>query len=436
MKKTRVTLLKDAGPKVKASMCVMGLGQLMYGQIGKGLVYLAVLATGIYYLFARGFKDLAGLITLGTKEANNWTKTAGDNSIIMLLMGILAIIAVILFAVIYVSNVKDAYATQKLTERGSKPNSFRKDLAALLDRNFYKTVLFFPVLGVAVFSILPIIFMICIAFTNYGGEIVPPKLVDWCGFANFAKLASVSDIGPTFFKILKWNIFWAIVSTVLNYFLGMGLALLLNKDCVKGRTIWRAFPILAYAMPGFITLLGFKFMFAYGGPINHLITSLGGDAIGFLDIDAKWIARILGILINTWLSVPGIMLLCTGLLANMDKNLHEAAKIDGASRWKQFTSITLPYMLFTTTPVLISQFIGNFNNFGIFFFLRNGLKTEGYFQASDTDLLINWLYNLSISNNYYNIGAAVSLIIFIITSIISLSVYIRSSAYKEEDTFQ
>lgn len=87
-------------------------------------------------------------------------------------------------------------------------------------------------------------------------------------------------------------------------------------------------------------------------------------------------------------------------------------------------------------PVLIGQFIGNFNNFGIFYFLRGGLYMDGYFLASDTDLLINWLYNLSIDNNYYCIGAAISLIIFFITSAISLAVYIKSPSYREEDTFQ
>ena len=85
---------------------------------------------------------------------------------------------------------------------------------------------------------------------------------------------------------------------------------------------------------------------------------------------------------------------------------------------------------------MISQFIGNFNNFGIFFFLRGSLYIDGYFLASDTDLLINWLYNLSINNNYYNIGATISLVIFLITSLISLTIYTRSSSYREEDTFR
>jgi arabinogalactan oligomer/maltooligosaccharide transport system permease protein len=227
-----------------------------------------------------------------------------------------------------------------------------------------------------------------------------------------------------------------VASTALNYFAGLGLALLLDKDCVKAKTIWRAFPILAYAIPGFITLVAFKFMFSYGGPINQMITASGGKAIGFLDLDAKWSSRLIGLLVNCWISVPSIMLLATGHLSNRDMTMYEAARIDGASPWQQFRKLTMPFMLFVTTPVLLGQFIGNFNNFGIFYFLRGGLYVDGYFLASDTDLLINWLYNLSIDNNYYCIGAAISLVIFLITSVLSLLVYMRSSSYREEDTFQ
>lgn len=205
---------------------------------------------------------------------------------------------------------------------------------------------------------------------------------------------------------------------------------------MKGKAFWRAFPVLAYAVPGFITLLAFKFMFSYGGPINQLIVGAGGSAVGFLDIDAKWSARLIGLLVNCWISVPSIMLLATGHLSNFDETLYEAARIDGAGRFARFRKLTLPFMLFATMPVLLSQFIGNFNNFGIFYFLRGGLYMDGYFLASDTDLLINWLYNLSIDNNYYSIGAAISLIIFLITSAISLVVYIKSPSYREEDTFQ
>lgn len=427
---------KQSSGKTKLSLVVMGGGQFLYGAKGKGILFLLLEIGAIAYFVKRGFGDIMGFFTLGETKGDAWLGIAGDNSVIMLLMGILAWIVLAAFVLVYVVNLGDAWQIQKSVEEGRPLTPFRKELAELLDKKFYVTILVLPVVGVCVFNILPIIFMILIAFTNYGGNIVPPELVDWVGFANFEKLIALGEFAPTFFRILGWNLLWAVLSTALNYFAGLGLALLLNKECVKGKAIWRAFPVLAYAIPGFITLLAFKFMFSYGGPINQMIVGAGGSPIGFLDLDAKWSARLIGLLVNCWISTPSIMLLATGILSNRDMSLYEAARIDGASPMQQFRKLTLPFVLFSTTPVLIGQFVGNFNNFGIFYFLRGGLYMDGYFLASDTDLLINWLYNLSIDNNYYSIGAAISLVIFIITSIISLIVYVKSPSYREEDTFQ
>ena len=334
----------------------------------------------------------------------------------------------------WVSNIKDAQKYADMRPFKTLP-TFKDDLSSLLNKNFCKFILVLPLVGVGIFNVLPIVFMILIAFTNYGGDIVPPELVDW-SLDSFKKLVALGELSQSFVKILGWNLLWAFASTFANYFMGLGLALLFNKKCVKGKAIWRAFPVLAYAMPGFITLLAFKFMFSNGGPINNMIVADGGKIIDFFGINSTWMSRGIGFFVNAWLSVPSIMLLATGILSNINADLYEAAKIDGASSWVQFKKITLPFVIFSTTPVLISQFIGNFNNFGVFFFLRSNVTSEGYFLASDTDLLINWLYRMSIDKNYYSIGAAISLVIFIITSVLSLIVYVRSASYKKEDTFR
>ncbi|HEM4763565.1 TPA: sugar ABC transporter permease [Streptococcus suis] len=427
--------LRKASVEAKTSLFCMGFGQFLLGQKFKGILFFGIELFFLSYLFFRGFRDIIGFFTLGTQKTDTWFGIEGDNSIIMLLMGILGFIIFSLAIYLYVINIKDALYVDQLIREGKKIPSFREEIKISIDRNFPAFVLFFPVLGIMVFSVLPIIFMILIAFTNYGGKIVPPELVSWIGLKNFVKIVSLTQFAPTFFKILSWNILWAVLSTGLNYFGGLSLALLFSNKRVKWKVVWRAFPILAYAIPGFISLLAFKFMFSYGGPINQLLQNQGFQAIGFLDVDAKWSARVIGLMVNAWIGVPSIMLLATGLLSNRDASLYEAAEIDGASKWVQFTKITFPYILTATTPVLIGQFVGNFNNFGIFYFLRGGLYLDDYFLASDTDLLINWLYNLSIDNNYYSIGAAISLIIFLLTSVISLSVYVRTSSYKEGGRF-
>lgn len=425
---------KRAGRETYASMALMGMGQILNGQYIKGLVFFLLEAAFVAYFATVGVADFIGFFTLGTVKGDAWLGIEGDDSVIMLLRGIVAWFAIAILAVLYFANLKDANKYAEIKGLKAMP-SFKDDLTTLLNKNFYKVALILPIIGVLVFNVFPIVFMILIAFTNYG-TVVPPELVDWSVKDSFGKLVALGELSQTFFKILGWNLLWAVVSTFANYFLGLGLALLYNKKCVKGKAIWRAFPILAYAVPGFITLLAFKFMFSNGGPINNMIVSNGGQIVDFLGVNSKWMARGISFFVNAWLSVPSIMLLATGILTNINGDLYEAAKIDGANKLVQFRKITLPFVIFSTTPVLISQFIGNFNNFGVFYFLRSGMVSDGYVAASDTDLLINWLYRLSIDNNYYAVGAAISLIIFIITSVLSLIVYVRSSSYKKEDTFR
>lgn len=413
----------------------MGLGQFLYGQYIKGILLMLTQIGYFSYFFVRGGQDIINFFTLGTQKADNWLNIPGDNSVVMLIMGILSFLFLGIILFIYYLNLVDIKKVYFIKQQEEQLLNFRQEIKLLFDKKFPLFVLFFPIIGVLIFSVLPIVFMILIAFTNYGGKIVPPELVDWIGFSNFIKIIALSKFAPTFFRILGWNIVWAVLSTAINYFMGILLALLFTNKRVKGQAVWRSFPILAYAIPGFISLLAFKFMFSYGGPINQIVQEFGHKAIGFLDIDAKWSARMIGLFVNAWIGVPSIMLLATGMLSNRDESIYEAARIDGASNWMQFKKITMPYILTATTPVLIGQFVGNFNNFGIFYFLRGGLYLDKYFLASDTDLLINWLYNLSIDNNYYSIGATISLIIFIITSIVSLSIYVRSSSYKQGGDF-
>jgi len=430
---------RKISPHVFLSAFVWGLGQLLYGQIVKGLLYLAAFAGALWFFIARGFRDIAGFFTLGTVQENLWLGTTGDNSMRMLILGLFALFALVFAGVIWYANVKDAAFTARQAARGNRPRGFRESLAAMADGKFHAAALVIPVVGVCLFSILPIVFMILIAFTNLGGEVVHPALADW-SFAAWQKILSVGKVGATFVKILSWNVLWAVASTALNFFAGLSLALLLSKKNVRASKFWRSFPVVAYAVPAFISMLGFRFMFSQSGPINQMLTASGRDAVFFLSNveSAKWWARGIGLFVYAWIMTPSIMLMTTGILSNISSDLYEAASIDGASPFMKFRRITLPFILFSLTPVLISQFVGNFNNFGIFFFLRGGLQSNyaDYFLASDTDLLINWLYNLSVDNNYYAIGAAISLVIFVITAVLSLAVYVNSKAYKTEDTFR
>jgi arabinogalactan oligomer/maltooligosaccharide transport system permease protein len=181
------------------------------------------------------------------------------------------------------------------------------------------------------------------------------------------------------------------------------------------------------------------------GPINTALVNLGwvSEPIGFLGQnpeDSAMLARVMVIIINMWLGIPYTMLMTSGILMNIPADLYEAAKVDGTSRPKMFFKITLPYVIFITTPYLISSFVGNINSFNTIFLLTGGgpavIGDGATYAAGQTDLLVTWLYKLTIDQGDYNTGAVIGIFTFLITATITLITYRRSKAYNEEDTFQ
>ena len=177
------------------------------------------------------------------------------------------------------------------------------------------------------------------------------------------------------------------------------------------------------------------------GPLNTLLLEWGiiDERIGFLtDVSNNAILpRISVLVVNLWIGVPYTMLITTGILMNIPKDLFEAAKIDGASPVRLFASITLPYVLFVPGPYLIQQFIGNINNFNIIYLLTSGRPSvPNYHIVGKTDLLITWLYKLTVEQNDYNLGSVIGIYTFICCAVFSLRAYSRSSAVKKEEDFQ
>ncbi|MBD5631660.1 MAG: sugar ABC transporter permease, partial [Clostridia bacterium] len=178
-------------------------------------------------------------------------------------------------------------------------------------------------------------------------------------------------------------------------------------------------------------------MFSDTGIINVLLQQWGitKTHIPFLT-DGNW-AKATIIIVNIWIGIPYTMLICTGILMNIPEDLYESARIDGAGPVKAYMKITLPYMLHVTTPYLISQFIGNLNNFNVIYLLTGGapLSLELASGAGETDLLITWLYKLTMDKQSYGIASVISILMFIITAVVSLIVYNRSGSVKNEEDF-
>lgn len=454
----------DGSIGTKLSHFIFGAGNFYHGQIIKGIIYLALEILFVLFMVLcpsvngtpYGYKALINLKLAGTEggqfDPATGKMTSPSDSKLFLLFGLITIAMIILFIIVWLSNIKSSYKADQDVKKGLKPTTFKQDCQELLDSRFHILMLTPTCLAALIFSLLPTIFMICMAFTTYNVlemNAVPTVLFHWNGFKNFAYMFTGEsrlgmEIKARFFPVLGWTFVWAILATFTCYFGGIILAILINKKGIKGKKIFRTIFILTIAIPQFISLLAMRNLLSGNGPINQLLINMGWikTPIGFLGNNAvgdnAYVAKLMVVLINMWLGIPYTMLMTSGILMNIPSDLYEAARVDGASNVKMFFKITLPYVIFVTTPYLISSFVGNINSFNTIFLLTGGgpTITTGTYVAGETDLLVTWLYKLTIGNGDYNTGAVIGILTFAITATITLITYRRSKAYNEEDTFQ
>lgn len=430
--------------KTKVSMVIYGFAHILRKQFLRGFTLLAGEAALLYVIFGFGWQYLTKLGTLGTSTGGynpDGTISYGDNSFFILLYGILALFAVVGLIVLWCINVTDSYKCEKRLAEGRTLPKNIEDWKNLFDKNFAQTILTIPVIGIFVFTVIPIIFMICVAFTNYDKEHTPPAaLFSWVGLDNFRELFNFGGggLGSTFFRVLGWTLIWSLFATFLNYFLGMAVAILINRKGIKFKKLWRTILVTTIAVPQIVSLLYIGKLFAADGLINLFLMNHGiiERAIPFWT-DANY-ARVLIIVINLWVGIPYMMLITTGLLMNIPADLYESARIDGASAFQSFRKITLPYMMFITGPYLLTSYIGNLNNFNIIFLLNKGQpKSMGLAKAAgSTDLLVTWLYTVTVTNNDYKTAAVIGIMVFLVTAIVSLVVYGMLPSVKDEEGFQ
>lgn len=283
-------------------------------------------------------------------------------------------------------------------------------------------------------TVMPMIFSVLTAFTNYSkGNLPPANLIDWVGFDNFYKLFHVPVWSSTFFGVLGWTVIWTVASTLSCYCFGMLQAVILNSECVKFKKVFRTIMILPWAMPGMICLLVFRNIFnGQFGPLNQFLLDMGWISARIPFLTDPVLAKITVILVNLWLGFGASMVMISGVLSNMDPGMYEAARIDGASAMKQFRFLTLPHLLRVTAPLLVMNFSGNFNNFGAVFFLTQGGPANPNYQfAGDTDILISWIYKLTLDNQMYSMAAVMSILIFLVVGSVAFWNFRRTSAFKD-----
>ena len=452
----------DGSLGTKISHFIFGAGNIYNGQIIKGLLFLliqaGILAVMIFCPTINdtpyGWKALVNLSLKNTTEGGDFDPLTGELAVgsdckLMVLFGFVTIALIVIYFLVWNLNIASSYKSDMDKRTGKKPSTFKQDLKDLLDGRFHVLMLTPTCIAATIFTILPTVFMISLAFSTYNSQDMNDlgtNLFHWNGIQNFSAIFTGEgslgiEIKNRFLPVLGWTFIWAILATLTCYFGGIILALLINKKGLKAKKTFRTLFILTIAVPQFISLLAVRNILGEYGPINTLLQDLGwiSEPIGFLGLktgDSELLAKVMVIVINMWVGIPYTMLMTSGILMNIPSDLYEAARVDGASTVKMFFKITLPYVVFVTTPYLISSFVGNINSFNSIFLLTGGGPTYTGYQAGGTDLLVTWLYKVTIDQGSYNTGAVIGIFTFLITATITLVTYRRSKAYNEEDTFQ
>ncbi|MBI6020754.1 sugar ABC transporter permease [Clostridium perfringens] len=286
------------------------------------------------------------------------------------------------------------------------------------------------VISIIIFTIIPIVYTVVIAFTDY--TMYSQGNIKFVGFANFIEVLT-GPFKEVFLPVFGWNIIFAVVSTAGTFFLGLIVAMAVNNPNIKEKSVYRAILIIPWALPATVAILSWQGLLngSYGA-INNLLLNLHliSDPIPWLT-DPTW-ARVALIIVNIWLGFPYMMNVCLGALGAIPDSYYEAADVDGASKWLQFRKITLPSLTQISYPLLISSFAFNFNNFGSAFLITKGNPPRMATQfAGYTDILASVNYKLSTQFGRFEIASAISIIIFLILGTISYYQMKLSGQFEE-----
>lgn len=425
-------MLQEGSYAVRLSALVFGFGCFRNGQFLKGMIlFLFECVTG-GFLGSQGFNHIYRLGSLGeTQRKKIWNQginmyeyIEGDNSLDILFHGIISIAVVLFFLCLLKLSVRCAFHAEKMKREGKTPETFIDDVKMYFNQKLHVTMLSLPTIGVITCTVIPLIFIICIAFTDYSIEGNHTILFHWVGLKNFQQVLNFSSsLSKTFYSVLLWTMVWAIVASLSNYILGSCLAFFIHWKEIRAKKFWKACFIVTIMIPHFVSLLSIGQFLQPEGTLNVLCRNLGiigaNDSIPFFT-DATW-ARVTVIIINLWVGIPYTLLHVNEVLDDMPSEFADVAKIEGVSTLQYLLKIRIPYVTVMTRPYLITALVGNINNFNVIYLTSQGYPMNVGETAGKTDLLITWIYKLTIHNQYFNIGATVGILTFIMLAISSIA---------------
>ncbi|UWD34886.1 sugar ABC transporter permease [Mycoplasma cottewii] len=394
---------------------------------------LPILISFILYSFGVGNiegKGLLGLVDFGASVHDS-------DGRFYLVEGIIALILTFGTCLAILSTWIDSRSNAKKMRIGARSSTFSQTRTFLKSHGIPYILSLPAIIGMMFIVLVPIISTVIIAFTNYGkgndpGR--PGQIIQWVGFENFKSIFG-GEYFPSFKYVMGWTFTWVIFTTVSVIAVGSLFALLVNHDRLKGKRIFRLIFLLPWAVPSFIMVMVFAILLS-SADFNRFTQRWIGVS-GWTSEQTQ--ARIVLIMLQTWLGHSYMFLLITGVLQGISKDLYDSSTIDGASRWKQLMRITIPLILAQVAPLLVGQFVFNFGNFGIIYLFGanaqalNPADNKPYpGQPGITDILISFVFKIATHPDRYTYGIAASFIIvssFVVVGI-SANGFRRMNAFK------
>lgn len=416
------------------SIILPGLGQLLLGQWQKSILFFlgSFFIYGMALPYALGYgnyqgQGIAGLISL----AEGGLRV--DRSLIYMIEGVLALLICLFSVLIMIASFLDARKAEKNKLKGIRTTVWTETLANV-ERSGFPFLVNIPTFVIVILIIgIPIITTLLLSFTNMDPQ--HQGKFQWAGLQNYRIIAFGEGLtGSIFWRILGWTIVWTLCASTLQIFIGMCLALMTNNPRVKGKRFFRTVFILPWAVPAFITIIFFSLMLASNGILDQLFSNLFLNGAPLNVKNNTMLTRLALILIQGWCGSSYIFLLTTGTLQAIPGDLYEAADIDGATSWQRLRRVTLPLILFQTAPLLVGQYTFNFNNYTIIDIFNGGgpfVASKYGNLAGSSDLLISYIFKLTVENQYQALGAAISIIISLALIVVAFMGYRQTAAFKE-----
>ncbi len=323
-------------------------------------------------------------------------------------------------------------ASTSMIDRSKRMSDFRKVITPYL----YLVPAF---LVMSVITFYPLIYQVIVSFTDFQTKDLLRGLasenLNRVGVQNYIDILTggLPVQNFEFFRVLTYNLWWAITNVAIHVPAGIVIAVLLNTPGLWMKRIYRSLYILPIVVPPLVVATVWRNIFdEQYGAMNQFLTNVG-MLFGSIDpVRVRWLedftppipwllpngpltlAYYAMMIANFWLGWPFMTLVATGALQSIPKDLYEAASIDGASGYQQFRNITVPLLRPAMIPAAIYGFTLSFNLFNFVYFMTGGGP------ARSTEILVTFAYDLVRNLRLYGAAAAFSVIVFLVALIIFL----------------